>query len=224
MCYARRCCTEYTRDNLALLNAGPEQETASGGQAFLKALKRCYRNALHATKQAEANSYRNPSSILPPIMSLGKTGNGLDGTKKYKLSCRRLLFAMAGSEEAQQPESVIAQLMSVFACNGIPEILISVNGPQFSSETSQTFVREYGVVHTTSSPRYTQANGEEERAVRTAKQLFKKNEDPYLALINYRANFPWDEGSVPDCQPCQYANTRGETPGPAESSTRGGEI
>ena len=61
------------------------------------------------------------------------------------------------------------------------------NGPQFASEYFTRFATQWGFRHTTSSPRYAQSNGEAEHAVRTAKGLLQKENDPYLALIVYRA-------------------------------------
>ena len=45
----------------------------------------------------------------------------------------------------------------------------------------------YDFTHTTSSPRYIQSNREAERAVKTIKSLFKKNDDPYIALTIYHS-------------------------------------
>uniref|UniRef100_A0A8C5GKQ1 Integrase catalytic domain-containing protein n=1 Tax=Gouania willdenowi TaxID=441366 RepID=A0A8C5GKQ1_GOUWI len=75
---------------------------------------------------------------------------------------------------------------SMFARHGIPETLITDNGPQFSCREMEHFAKEYCFEHVTSSPRYPQSNGEVERAVRTVKDLLKKASDPYRALLAYR--------------------------------------
>lgn len=41
--------------------------------------------------------------------------------------------------------------------------------------------------HTTSSPRYPASNGKAEQAVRTIKEMLKKCDDPYLAMLIYRS-------------------------------------
>ena len=62
---------------------------------------------------------------------------------------------------------VINHMQSIFARFGVPEIVVSDNGPQYSSEAFSNFATEYGFQHLTSSPLYPQSNGEAERAVRT---------------------------------------------------------
>ena len=81
---------------------------------------------------------------------------------------------------------VINKTKSIFARHGIPETVISDNGPQFTSEAYETFAKQYEFEHKTSSPYYPQSNGEAERAVKTIKGLLKKCDDPYLALLAYR--------------------------------------
>ena len=91
---------------------------------------------------------------------------------------------------------VIQKLKTVFARHGIPECLVSDNGPQFTSQQFQKFSEEYGFEHTTSSPNFPQANGEAERAVRTVKTLLSKNKDPLMALLVHRST-PLENGYSP---------------------------
>ena len=96
----------------------------------------------------------------------------------------------------QTSEHTIAVLKEVFATHGIPDIVMSDNGPQFSSAHFSAFAATYVFTHTTSSPRYPQSNGESERAVRTLKQLLSKNDDAQLALLTYRTT-PLQSGLSP---------------------------
>ena len=89
-------------------------------------------------------------------------------------------------------ESVVNTLKTAFARHGIPEILRSDNGPQFRSKEFAEFANRYQFSHTTSSPLFPSSNGQAERAVKTVKRLLKKADDPFLALLSYRATpLPW---------------------------------
>ena len=91
--------------------------------------------------------------------------------------------------------ATITALKSIFSKLGIPQEIISDNGPQYSSRQFQEFAETWDFKHTTSSPAYPQSNGQAERTVQTVKNLLKKcdqsGEDPYIALLNYR-NAPLD--------------------------------
>ena len=91
----------------------------------------------------------------------------------------------------------IQAVKSILATHGIPEVVVSDNGPQFASVEFREFARECQFIHTTSSPRYPQSNGEVERAVQTVKKLWgKKGGDPHIALLMYRAT-PLPNGLSP---------------------------
>lgn len=99
----------------------------------------------------------------------------------YLLADRYIEIARLSSTTSQQ---VINHLMSIFARHGIPQTVVSDNGPQFSSAVFQKFADEVHFNHVTSSPRYPQANGEAERAVQTIKGLLKRSNNPYMALLH----------------------------------------
>lgn len=83
--------------------------------------------------------------------------------------------------------TVIERLKSIFARHGIPECVVTDNGPQFACNEFEQFAVSYGFRHVTVSPRHPQGNGEVERMVQTVKHLVLKSQDPYLALLAYRA-------------------------------------
>ena len=66
---------------------------------------------------------------------------------------------------------IVDHFKSIFARHGIPSEVVTDNGPQFIAECFQKFAKDWGFTHMTTSPRFPQANGEAERAVKTAKNL-----------------------------------------------------
>ena len=111
---------------------------------------------------------------------------------------------------------VISALKTLFARYGIPEVLVSDNGPQYSSTEFAEFATAYGFVHSTSSPHYPQSNGLAERTVRTAKKLIKEAPDPCLALLAYRTTpLPWC--GLSPAELCQGRRLRTDVPQPRHS-------
>ena len=84
-------------------------------------------------------------------------------------------------------EAVMNQIKSVVARHGIPRVVVTDNGPQFSAYAFAEFAKRYGFKHETSSPYLPRANGQAEKGVGIVKQLLSRakenNEDPYLAIV-----------------------------------------
>ena len=70
--------------------------------------------------------------------------------------------------------TIISNAKAIFARHGIPQIVISDNGPQFSSTKFKKFAISWEFKHVTSSPKHRKSNGKAESAVKTIKKLFKK--------------------------------------------------
>lgn len=86
----------------------------------------------------------------------------------------------------QRSRTAIEALKAQFSRHGIPAILRTDNGPQYTSEEFKEFCESYGIQHKTSSPHTPHSNGEAERAVQTVKRLWSKTPDKHLALLDYR--------------------------------------
>ncbi|PFX31634.1 Retrovirus-related Pol polyprotein from transposon 17.6 [Stylophora pistillata] len=86
--------------------------------------------------------------------------------------------------------AVVRELKAIFARFGIPEIILTDNGPQFSSKEFKAFAESWYFNHITTSPRYPRSNGKAENAVKTVKRLFKKCKQSgvpeFQALLDWR--------------------------------------
>ena len=141
--------------------------------------------------------FKGPLLVVPvcmrkELMSMAHaTHIGIEGCLRWVREC---LFWQA----------VVRELKTMFSCFGIPEILVTDNGPQFSSNEFQVFAKSWSFSHVTTSPRYPQSNGKAENSLRTVKRLFEKCKETsvseFQALLDWR-NTP-SEGM--DTSPAQH--------------------
>ena len=71
--------------------------------------------------------------------------------------------------------AIITQFRSLFSSYGVSEELSTDGGPQFTSNTFQQFLKDWGVKHRLSSAGYPQSNGRAELAVKSAKRIIQEN-------------------------------------------------
>ena len=95
------------------------------------------------------------------------------------------VFEMAETTTAK----TIAVLRHLFARYGLPEQLVSDNGPQFVSADFTQFLKANGVKHSKCAPYHPSSNGAAERFVRTFKQAMKAGKSDGRAFSHRLENF-----------------------------------
>ena len=121
--------------------------------------------------------------------------------------------------------TVIRTLTKIFATHGIPEIIITDNGPPFHSHQFKKYMQQIGTFHQLSTPYWPQGNAEAERFMRTLGKMLAiaklENEDLQDALsrflFQYR-NSPHSTTRVPPAELLYNRNIRGKIP--AEQDTK----
>lgn len=99
----------------------------------------------------------------------------------------------------------IKSLMQIFATHGLPERIVTDNGPQFTSKEFKEFLNVNGIQHTLSATYHPSTNGEAERFVQTFKHNMKcrqansGNVTSHIAkfLLSYRTTVHSTTGVTP---------------------------
>ena len=71
-------------------------------------------------------------------------------------------------------DKTIEVLRNIFSQFGLPETLVSDNGPPFTSSEFESFIRQNGIKHITTAPYHPASNGLAENAVKLIKGVIKK--------------------------------------------------
>ncbi|KAK3748845.1 hypothetical protein QZH41_006630 [Actinostola sp. cb2023] len=141
-------------------------------------------------KQQQAQPLQQHNLPSYPWQKLGSDLFDYKGSQYLLLADYYSKFPVVRKLNTTTSTAVIDHLKSIFAEYGIPETLVTDNGPQYHSKEFQTFCSTWGIEHTTSSPLFPQSNGFSERMVQTVKTLLKKadasGQDHYLGMLMYR--------------------------------------
>ena len=112
-------------------------------------------------------------------------------------------------EVFQMPASTSRATRAQF---GLPQTIVTDNGPCFSSEEFTLFLKNNGILHLKSAPYHPSSNGLAERAVQTFKQEMKKFTDGDLRdrlsrfLAHYRTTPHTTTGVCPE-EPFSWSKT-----------------
>ncbi|XP_059047186.1 uncharacterized protein K02A2.6-like [Achroia grisella] len=82
-----------------------------------------------------------------------------------------------------------SELDTIFTSLGLPQIIVSDNGPQFASQEFHEYCRYNGIRHVKSSPYHPRTNGLAERLVRTFKTRMSASISDGLSLKKRLENF-----------------------------------
>ena len=88
-------------------------------------------------------------------------------------------------------------LMVLFSRYGLPEQIVSDNGPQFCSEEFACFMKENGIKHIFCSPYHPSSNGLAERFVQTFKRAMKASSQEEHSLSHRLTRFLLDYRATP---------------------------
>ena len=84
--------------------------------------------------------------------------------------------------------ATIEKLRGIFAMHGLPALVVSDNGPCFSSGEFRSFLKANGVRHLYTAPYHPSSNGQAERCVRTFKEAIRKMSQDEKTTLETKVN------------------------------------
>jgi len=114
---------------------------------------------------------------------------------------------------ATTAQATVQQLRKIFAIHGLPQMIVSDNGPQFVSEEFEQFCSSRGIRHNTIAPYHPRSNGEAERLVETFKKSIDKANPKTAsqlqdAVIDFLAKYRSTPHTVTNSSPSELLNNR----------------
>ena len=100
-------------------------------------------------------------------------------------------------------QRTISELRKMFAAHGLPQQLVSDNGPQFISDEFATFMKSNGIKHIRCAPYHPASNGAVERLVQTFKKAMKASTDTSFALASFLLSYRTTPHSTTNETPCK---------------------
>ena len=86
-------------------------------------------------------------------------------------------------------EKTVDILRTIFACYGLPKVLVYDNGPQFTSAAFAQFMQQNRIHHSSSAPYHPATNGVADRGVQTFKRSLWTGENDSGSLGHKLSRF-----------------------------------
>ena len=166
----------------------------------------CY----HCNRNAPSNAHIPSASPNPPSTPFEKIFCDFFsfGGNHYLVIGDRLsgwteIFSTPTGSSHSGARGLISCLRTLFSTFGVPQELSSDGGPEFISDVTRRFLKDWDVAHRISSAYYPQSNGRAEVAVKSAKRLLRANVEHRSGSLNsdkfLRAMLQLRNTPDPDC-------------------------
>ena len=109
------------------------------------------------------------------------------------------MFLVAVDAHSKWPEVAIMKsttsaktievLRTMFSAHGLPEQIVTDNGPQFVSEDFEAFLKQNGIKHIRTAPYHPSSNGLAERFVQSLKLALKASLNSGMSLTQRLSNY-----------------------------------
>ena len=185
------------------------------GIVRMKSLARSYCWWSHMDQDIEAlvqaclpcQSVKNPPSVSPLHPWLWPSKPWVHIHVDFAGPFQKKMFMLIVDAHSKWPEilempsvtasKTIDELRKLFAAYGLPEQVVTDNGPQFVAEEFTLFLKQNGVKHLKCSPYHPSSNGAVERLVQSFKKSLKASESDGRTVSHRLSSFLFTYCSTP---------------------------
>ena len=172
-------------------------------------IQRIRNECQHCNRNAPSQASLPAENITPPTTPFQQVFSDFFefAGKHYLIVGDRLsgwteVYSTPFGSQRSGAKGLVSCLRQYFTTFGVPEELASDGGPEFTADTTQSFLRRWDIRHRLSSAYFPQSNGRAEVAVKSAKRLLRANVGPTGSLDNdrfMRAMLQLHNTPDPDC-------------------------
>ena len=156
---------------------------------ILKHYQSCKTRIKHSKSQRHKPLQSHPTPMLP-WRTVATDLFEIRNSKYLLLVDHYSRFPVLRKLASTTSKVLIAEMKAVFSELGVPSVLVSDGGPQYTSAEFKDFLKHWQLEHRVSSPRNPQSNGMAERCVQTMKasliKTMEEGNDIDLALLTYK--------------------------------------